>query len=116
MDVNLHVYLHGDPSVDDRLKRIEHMLVKVIKQGETIMATTAEVAALAQAVLDAVTPLGPAIDGLEAQITALKNSGALTPQQQADLDAAFAALTSAHDGITAKVADATDGIDEAANP
>lgn len=78
------------------------------------MATTAEVKQLADDIVTALQPLGPAIDGLEAQITALKNSGALTVQQQADLDASFAALTNVKTGLNAAIADATDGVDEGA--
>jgi phage shock protein A len=96
-----------------RLARIERSLLNVLLTLEKTMATVEQ---LAQAVTDlkaAVAPLPQAIDDLEAKITAAL-AGALTPEQQAKIDAAFAEVGETMSTVATALADASDGVDEGA--
>jgi hypothetical protein len=66
------------------------------------MATTQEL-------VDIVNQIGPAIDAFEARITALVKNSTIPAADQANIDAAVAALR-------ADLADAADGVDEADVP
>jgi hypothetical protein len=99
--MKIHVFLHNEESKVD--KEIKELLKVVIKQGAFNMATSKEVLELANAVV-------AAVNTLEAKVTeALAKLPAVPADVQADLDAAFVALQGA-------VADAADGVDEAAVP
>ena len=101
--------------LDQRLKRIEAQLAVLSKQGVLQMATAKEVKELALGIATSVGPLANAINALEAAVTALKAQvGTIPADVQQDLDDAFAALRGVSDGVNAAVADATDGVDEAA--
>ncbi len=91
-----------------------YYLADVIQvHGENIMATTQELVDATAALVAAVTPLPQAINDLEAAITAAKG---ISPADQANIDAAFAAIQKVTTDIGAAVSDAQDGIDEAAPP
>ena len=129
MGININVYLHG---LDD-LAEIKSILKQLQQQGASIMATAEE---LVQVVTDVVTavdgieaavaPIAPAVDALEAKVTEALSQlppGTIPAEVQVKIDAAVATLrgvvTKAAAVVTAAnaaVADATDGIDEAAAP
>ena len=88
---------------EDQHAEVVAMLQTIISQGKQAMATAKQVLALAQ-------QIRTAVDTLEAKITeALARIPNVPPDVQADIDAAF-------DVLTASVADAADGVDEAATP
>jgi hypothetical protein len=111
MDINLHVYFHGDQSLAARLAHIDTTLSQLVQQGGKVMATLDELVQLGTDIKAAVAPLPQAVNDLEAKITAAL-SGVLTPEQQAKVDAAFADFKEAMDSVTAAVTDATDNVDE----
>ena len=100
-------------SIAARLDRIEMKLNGLANQGTFIMATT-------QNLLDAVTALAAAFAPLPAAINALEAAvGAVTGMSatdQANIDAALAAVQELAAGVTAAVTDATDGVNEAKQP
>ena len=69
---------------------------------------------VAQDLKDAVAPLPGAIDAFEARITQLIKDAGVTPEVAAQFDAALADLKNTVAGVQTDVADATDGVDEAA--
>jgi hypothetical protein len=107
--MDLHVYFHNVPDLG-----LAGALANLQQQGAAQMATTQELVALANATAAEVAKFGPAVDALEAAVTAaLAKIPTIPPQAQADIDAAFAALQGAVTGAQAAVADAADGVDEA---
>lgn len=80
------------------------------------MATLDDLVVQVGNISTAVTALAPAINSLEAKVTAALASAGISAADQAKIDTAFAALKTAGDQINAAVADANDGVDEAANP
>ena len=80
-----------------------------------LMATSKELLDLANAVAAGIPASAAAVDALEAKVTAaLAQIGGVPADVQADIDTAFAALSSAVAGLSAVSADAGDGVDEAA--
>jgi hypothetical protein len=116
--VRLDVYHHGTEIHDDiydTLNNIEELLRSLRQQGEVNMSTSAELVVMAQAIADEVAKFVPAVDALEAAVTAAlaQVPGGVPPEVQADIDAAVAILQGVATNATQAVADATDGIDEA---
>lgn len=78
------------------------------------MADSKQVLAKVQEALEAVQAIGPAVDSLEAKVTELvAKIGTVPPEVQADLDAAFDALSGVVAAAGVVAADASDGVDEA---
>lgn len=105
--MKLHIVHHPD----EALVRI---LCSVIESERQIMATLED---LTQAVADAKTAVDQfpaAVDALEAKITAALANAGLTAEQQAAIDGAVADLRGVSNTAQGAVADAADGIDEAA--
>lgn len=109
MSINANVYLHGLEDVDKILHKLKHL--EVI--GEHIMATLDELVGVVDEVLNEVGKVGPAVDALEAKVTeALKGQG-ISAEAQAKIDAAVTKLRTVVTNVSAAVADASDGLDEA---
>jgi hypothetical protein len=109
MQLDLHVYFHNVPDAS-----LLGALAQLKTQGALQMATTQELVALANATAAEVAKFGPAVDALEAAVTAaLAKIPTIPADAQADIDAAFATLQGAVSGAQAAVADAADGVDEA---
>ena len=84
-------------------------------QGKKIMATLEELVGVATSIAAQVPVVADAVNALEAKVTeVLSQVGGLTPEQQAAIDEAFATLTGAVGGLSVAIADAGDGVDEAA--
>lgn len=113
LDIYHHVVQKDLSSVIARLDKFEALLTGLILQGNKLMATTQEVLDKVNAVAAAVAPLGAAIDALEA---AVASAGGLTAADQANLDAALAALNGVEAAVVAAVTDATNGPDAVAEP
>ena len=81
------------------------------------MATTTELVALANAAAVEISKFGPAVDALEAAVTAaLAKIPTIPAEAQADIDAAVATLQGVVAGAQSALADAADGIDEVTVP
>ena len=79
------------------------------------MATTAELVEIANVAAAEIAKFGPAVNALEAAITAaLAKLPTIPPAAQADIDAAVATLQGVVTDAQAALADAADGVDEAA--
>lgn len=89
-----------------RLDRMQFDLNGLIEMGKQTMATTQELLDTVTALAAAVEPLPAAIDALEAAIAAVAG---IPAADQANIDAAVAALQSITASVSAAVADATDG-------
>lgn len=116
--MRLDVYHHGtnvSDDIQDTLYNIEELLKDLRRQGAINMSTSAELVVMAQAIADEVAKFVPAVDALEAAVTAAlaQVPGGVPPEVQADIDAAVAILQGVATNATQAVADATDGIDEA---
>jgi len=83
--------------------------------GEINMSTSTELVVLAQAIADEVAKFAPAVDALEAAVTAAlaKLPESVPAEVQADIDAAVAILQGVASQASQVVADAVDGVDEA---
>lgn len=81
------------------------------------MATTQELVDLANAAAAEIAKFGPAVDALEAAITAaLAKIPTIPADAQADIDSAVAILQGVVSGAQTALADAADGVDEVAVP
>lgn len=78
------------------------------------MATTVELLAAVTAVTAEVARIGPAINALEAAVTAASQNASIPPADQANIDAALASLQTVATDLAAAVADAGDNTDESA--
>jgi hypothetical protein len=116
--MRIDVY-HHDTSVGREvhqyLDRIFCLLQEIKHIGVSNMSTSAELVVLAQAIANEVVKFAPAVDALEAAVTAAlaQVPGGVPPEVQADIDAAVAILQGVATQAAAVVADAVDGIDEA---
>jgi predicted sugar kinase len=107
---HIHIHLHNVANAE-----ILAALSQLKAQGVTIMASAADLKALANTIKDEVGKFGPAVDALEAAITAaLAKLPTVPADVQADIDEAFDTLGAVLTSAQAAVADAADGVDEAA--
>jgi hypothetical protein len=116
--MRLDVYHHGtieSQDVQKTLDKILCLLQEIKSIGVSNMSTSTELVVLAQAIADEVAKFAPAVDALEAAVTAAlaQVPGGIPPEVQADIDAAVAILQGVADNATKAVADAADGLDEA---
>jgi hypothetical protein len=97
-----------------RIDRMQRDITGLLAQGNTVMATTTELVALATALSAEVKKFGPAVDALEAAVTAALNSipGGIPAEAQAEIDAAVLSLKESLTFAQSAVADAGDGVDE----
>jgi uncharacterized protein YoxC len=110
LDIYHHVSAPDLSGILARLDRLQVLVTGLLHQGNRQMATTQELLATVQGVVAAVAPLPAAIDALEAALAAaLANVGGIPAEDQANIDAAFAALKDVPAAVNAAVADATDG-------
>lgn len=94
--LHIHVHSPGHAEIMTGIRRI-------INQGEAMSEASKEL-------LDVVNAIPPAVDAFEARITEILSRPAIdTPETKADIAAAVATLRGA-------LADAADGVDEAATP
>jgi hypothetical protein len=114
IDVYHHDTMVGEDVVES-LRSIRRLLHELKLQGVSNMSTSTELVVLAQAIADEVAKFAPAVDALEAAVTAAlaQVPGGVPPAVQADIDAAVAILQGVADNATKAVADAADGLDEA---
>ena len=89
-----------------RLDRMQYDINGLVQMGNQIMATTQDLLGTVTALAAAVEPLPAAINALEAAIAAVAG---IPAADQANIDAAVAALQSITASVSAAVADATDG-------
>lgn len=102
----------GKPAPDD-LEYIKIQLNKVIKTGEMIMYSVDDLTDVVTQVAEQVNRIGPAVDQLEAKLTAaLKNVG-IPVDVQAKIDAAVGSLRGVVANVATAVNDAADNVDEA---
>lgn len=128
LTITLHHYFHSDGAPDHA--RIVDLIRTILKGQQRIMATLDELLQQAKDTRQAITDLGvsvdaipPAIDALEAAVTAAIEAGGISDENQAKIDEAFETLRTGADDLAAKkakldaaAADAADGVDEAATP
>jgi ABC-type transporter Mla subunit MlaD len=112
-DVYHHFLFSDKGEVSARLDSIQATLTGLTQQGSQTMATTQELLDAVTALATAFAPLPAAIDALEAAVAAVTGMSAT---DQANIDAALAAVQELAAGVTAAVADATDGVNEVAVP
>ena len=111
LDAVIHIHLHDDQVS----QRLDHIVTLINKLGASFMATSKELIAVANVAAKGITDLAESINTLEAAVTAaLAKLPTIPADVQADIDAAFATLQQAGVDAAAAVADAADGIDEAA--
>ena len=116
--MRIDVYHHSSVVTDDVQETLDDILCLLHElklQGVTNMSTSTELVVLAQAIADEVAKFAPAVDALEAAVTAAlaQVPGGIPAEVQADIDAAVAILQGVADNAAKAVADASDGIDEA---
>jgi hypothetical protein len=112
MQIDLHVWLHNVPDAS-----VMGALTQLKVQQEKHMATTQELVALANAAAAEIAKFGPAVDALEAAVTAaLAKIPTIPADAQADIDAAVASLQGAVTSAQTALADAADGVDEVTVP
>ena len=97
MRLDLHLYVHEDPSTTGRLDRIEAMLQSLISQGTTLMTDLTQLKAAVDAEGTVVQGAVTLIEGLAAKIAAL-------PPDQASIDALAAEVKGQSDALAAAVA------------
>jgi hypothetical protein len=97
-----------------RIDRMQRDITGLLAQGTLNMATTTELVALATALSSEIKKFGPAVDALEAAVTAAldKIPGGIPAEAQAEIDAAVVSLKESLTFAQSAVADAADGVDE----
>lgn len=105
----------GKPAPDD-LEYIKIQLNKVIKTGEMIMYTVDDLVDVVNQVAEQVNRIGPAVDQLEAKVTAALKNVNIPADAQAKIDAAVGSLKGVVANVATAVNDAADGVDEADVP
>jgi hypothetical protein len=98
----------GLREVSARLDRLTLLVNGLVAQGALAMATSQELLDAVTALAAAFAPLPAAIDALEAAVAAVPG---IPAADQANIDAALAAVKALTDGVVAAVADATNGPD-----
>ena len=100
-------------SIAARLDRLELKINGLANQGAFIMATTQDLLDAVNGLAAAFAPLPAAIDALEAAVGAVQG---ISVADQANIDEALTAVKNLTAGVVAAVGDATDGVNEAAQP
>ena len=112
LDATIHIHLHDGQ--DGVLHRLDQIVTLINKTGVTIMASTTELLALSKTAAEVISKFGPAVDALEAAVTAaLAKLPSIPAEAQAEIDEAFLNIQGIVAGGNAALADAADGVDEA---
>lgn len=101
---------------DERFERIERVLNEVKELFMTVKPEIDEVLNLSRASASQVGAVKDAVNALEAKITELAARGVLTDEDRAALIEIADNLRGSVQGTSEAIADAADGVDEAATP
>jgi hypothetical protein len=112
LEATIHIHLHDGQ--DRVLHRLDQIVDLINNLGVRTMASTAELLALAKLAAEVISKFGPAVDALEAAVTAALAKLPMIPAEaQAEIDETFATIRGIVDTGNAALADAADGVDEA---
>lgn len=114
LEITAHLYFHDQAS--ERFDRVDRFLSALLKQGNTMTQLVDDLVTEVANVKAAVATFAPAVDALEAKITAILATSGITAADAAAITQAIADLKGVATTAATAVADAGDGVDEAATP